>query len=453
MSDAAAAVPARTGQDWLKDWDSEGPSWDKRRAWRTLAITTFDLILCFIVWFLVSAIAPVLNDLGFEISSSQLYWLTAMPGLAGGFLRMVWTFLPPVLGTRKLVTYTMALLLIPIIGWAVAIQNPDTPYWVLLVLSFATGIGGGAFAGFMPSTSYFFPKAKAGTALGIQAGVGNFGVSIVQLATPWIVSFMLLGGFASGVIGPSQTLVDDATGATEEVWYQNASYAWASLTVIGIVISWLYLRSIPMKVSKVTDQFVIFKNKHTWMMTLLYVITFGAFSGFAAVFALLIDETFGTGVFGDAGIDPLQYAFLGALVGSAARVLFGPVADKFGGGKVTVLSCAGLVASCAYTAMQLSPESADDFPKFLWGMLAIFFFSGIGNASTFKQMPYIFNRVESGGVIGWTSAVAAFGPFFFSVILASTPSYTLFWWWTALSAVGTVVAWWYYARRGAEKPS
>jgi NNP family nitrate/nitrite transporter-like MFS transporter len=440
-----------TRRGWLDHWDPE-TDWDKRLAWRTLAVTTFNLTLCFIVWFLVSAIAPVLNGLGFDLSTSQLYWLTAMPGLAGGLLRLVWTFLPPVLGTRALVTYTTGLLLVPIVGWAVAVQNPGTPYWFLLFLSFLTGIGGGAFSGFMPSTSYFFPRAKSGTALGIQAGIGNFGVSIVQLLTPWIVGFMLLGGAFAGIIGESQELVDPGTGAVREVWYQNAGYAWASLTVIGTVLAWLLLRSVPVTVAKVSDQFDIFRNKHTWIMTLLYVVTFGAFSGFAAVFALLIKAKFGTEVFGDEGINPAQYAFLGALVGSAARVLFGPVADRFGGARVTLVSTVGIAASCAYTATQLSPDSAADFPAFMWGMLAIFFFAGIGNASTFKQMPGIFERRQSGGVIGFTSAIAAFGPFFFSIILASVAPALLFWWWVALSVVGTGLAWWYYARPGAEKP-
>lgn len=440
------------GTEWLDRWDPE-KDWDKSLAWKTLWVTTFNLTLCFIVWFLVSAIAPVLNELGFDLSTSQLYWLTSMPGLSGGALRLVWMFLPPVLGTRKLVTYSTGLLLVPIVGWALAVQHPGTPFWFLLFLSFLTGIGGGAFAGFMPSTSYFFPRAKAGTALGIQAGVGNFGVSIVQLLTPWIVSFMLLGGAFTAIIGDPQQMTDAATGETVDVWYQNAGYAWASLTVIGTVLAWLLLKSVPVTVAKVSDQFDIFKNKHTWIMTVLYVINFGAFSGFAAIFALLIKNLFGTSVFGDDGISPASYAFLGALVGSAARVAFGPVSDKLGGGRVSVLACVGVAGSCAYTAFQLTPDSVEDFPRFLWGMLAIFFFAGVGNASTFKQMPSIFERRQSGGVIGFTSAIAAFGPFFFSVILASTPPVFLFGWWTVLSIVGAVLAWWYYARKGAEKPS
>jgi NNP family nitrate/nitrite transporter-like MFS transporter len=453
MAEAVAEPKSRSGKEWLESWDPEGPDWDERLAWRTLAITTFNLILCFIVWFLVSAIAPMLNELGFNISQQQLYWLTAMPGLAGGLLRMVWMFLPPVIGTRKLVTYTTALLLVPIIGWSLAVQNPDTPYWVLLLFSFFTGIGGGAFAGFMPSTSYFFPRAKAGTALGIQGGVGNFGVSIVQLATPWIVGFMLLGGAFSGIIGDPQQLTDATTGEVRDVWYQNAGYAWSSLTVLGVILSWLLLKSVRVGVSRVRDQLGVFRNKHTWIMTLMYVVTFGAFSGFAAVFALLIRNIYGTSVFGDDGINPVQYAFLGALIGSAARVAFGPVADKLGGGRVTMVACIGITVSCAYTALQLSPESADEFPKFLWGMLAIFFFSGMGNASTFKQMPSIFERSQSGTVIGFTSAVAAFGPFFFSIILVAVPPAFLFWWWVFCAANAAAMSYYYYGRTSAEKPS
>jgi len=445
------ATTERRGGDWLETWEPE-TNWNSKLAWRTLTITTFNLVLCFIVWFLVSAIAPMLNDLGFDITEKQLYWLTAMPGLAGGLLRMVWMFLPPVLGTRKLVTYTTALLLVPIIGWSLAVQNPGTPYWALLVFSFFTGIGGGAFAGFMPSTSYFFPRRKVGTALGIQGGIGNFGVSIVQLATPWIVGFMLLGGAFASIIGDPQEL-SKPDGSVREVWYQNAGYAWSSLTVIGAVLAWLLLRSVPIGVARVRDQLGVFRNKHTWIMTLLYVVTFGAFSGFAAIFALLIKNIYGVSVFGDEGISPVKYAFLGALVGSAARVAFGPVADKVGGARVTVVACSGIAVSCAYTAFQLSPDSAADFPKFLFGMLAIFFFAGMGNASTFKQMPSIFERSESGTVIGFTSAIAAFGPFFFSIILVATPAALLFWWWVFCAANGAAMAWFYYARAKAEKPS
>jgi len=439
----------RRSPEWLDSWDPE-TNWDSKLAWRTLAITTYSLTLAFISWFLVSAVAPILSDLGFVLSSGQLFILAAMPGLAGGLLRMVWTFLPPILGTRKLVTFTTALLLLPLIGWAMAIQDPTTPYAVLVALAFFTGIGGGAFSGFMPSTSYFFPRSKQGTALGLQAGIGNFGVSIVQLLTPWLVTVAVFGGSMFGV---SQFVTLPGHDAPQEVWYQNAGWFWVPFVVIGVGLSWMLLRSVPVKVSKVSDQFDIFRNKHTWIMTVLYVITFGTFSGFAAVFALLIKGHFGPDVFGDAGIAAAKYAFLGALVGSVARIAAGPVADRLGGGRVTVASAAGIAASSIFTATALSPEQASEFPKFLWGMLAIFFFAGVGNASTFKQMPMIFERRQAGGVIGWTSAIAAFGPFVFGVILAAVSPAPFFIVWGVFAALGAVLAWWFYARKGAEKPS
>ena len=445
-------VPSRKGNDWLDHWDPEDADWDHKLAWKTLWITTFNLTLAFIAWFLVSALAPVLNDIGFDLSKSQLYWLTAMPGLAGGLLRLVWTFLPPVIGTRRLVTFTTLLLLIPFTGWALAVQHPETPFGALLLLGVFAGIGGAAFSGFMPSTSYFFPRAKQGTALGLQAGIGNFGVSIVQVATPWLVGFALLGGAFATAVGAPQS-VDEGNGVSDSLFHQNAGYAWLPLVIIGAAVAWRLLRSVPVKVANVRDQFDIFRNKHTWIMTLLYVITFGTFSGFAAIFGLLIKNVYGTEVFGADGISPLKFAFLGALVGSGARVLAGPLADKFGGARVTLVSSAGIAAASVFTAFQLTPTSADQFPAFLWGMLAIFLFAGVGNASTFKQMPVIFERRQAGGVIGFTSAIAAFGPFYFGIALASFPPVPLFFAWALLAAVGVVVTWWYYARSGAEKPS
>jgi len=442
-------VTAR-GKDWLTEWNPEDQAnWDSQRAWKTLWVTTFTLTLAFISWFLASALAPKLKNLGFDISAGQLYWLIAMPGLAGGTLRLIWTFLPPIIGTRKLVTITTALFLLPLVGWGLAVQNPETPYWVLLLLGVFSGIGGGAFSGFMPSTSYFFPKAKQGTALGLQAGIGNFGVSIVQFVTPWIVGFALLGG----AFGAAQTYTDAAKNVSKDVWYQNAAYVWVPFVIVGVILSWWLLRSVPVQARGVRDQLDIFKEKHTWIMTLLYVITFGTFSGFAAVFGLLIKNAYGSDVFGSAGIDPLKWVFWGALVGSFARIIAGPIADKVGGGVITVVSAAGIAVSCWFTSVQLTPTSAEGFPLFFWGMIAVFFFAGIGNASTFKQMPMIFPPRQAGGVIGWTAAIAAYGPFVFGVLLAAVAPKVFFIGWGVLSMVGAVVAWWYYARPNAEKPS
>ncbi|MDO8732592.1 MAG: MFS transporter [Actinomycetota bacterium] len=436
----------KQGADWLNAWDPEDlATWDSKRAWKTLWVTTFSLTLAFITWFLASAIAPKLNSIGFDLSQGQLYWLIAMPGLAGGTLRLVWTFLPPIMGTRKLVTLTSMLFIIPLIGWALAVQNPSTPFTVLLLLGGLAGIGGGAFSGFMPSTSYFFPRSKQGTALGLQAGIGNFGVSLVQFVTPWIIGFALLGGTA-------QIMTNKETNATKDVWLQNAGYVWVPFVLIAVALAWILLRSVPIQVRGLREQLDIFQNKHTWLMTYLYVITFGTFSGLAAGFGLLIANLYGSKSFGDSGIDPLKFAFLGALVGSVARIIAGPVADRVGGGRLTVLASVGIALGSLYTAFQLSPTSVNDFPKFLGGMLAIFFFAGVGNASTFKQMPMIFERRQAGGVIGWTSAIAAYGPFIFGMMLSFMAPMLFFSLGVAFALVATAIAWWFYARPGAEKP-
>lgn len=436
---STASTSPRKG--WLATWDPENAeTWDQGLAWRTLWITTFNLTLAFATWFLVSAIAPKLNSIGFDLSQAQLYWLAAMPGLAGGTLRLIWTFLPPILGTRKLVAYTTALLVIPLVGWALAVQNPETPYVVLLILGMLAGIGGGAFSGFMPSTSYFFPRSRQGVALGLQAGIGNFGVSIVQFVTPWIIGFAL--------IGSAQVMVNKDTGASKDVWFQNAGYIWIPFVVVGVILSFALLKSVPVQARGVRDQLDIFSNRNTWVMTYLYVITFGTFSGLAATFGLLIANLYGSGKFGEQGIDPLAYAFLGALVGSVVRVITGPFADRFGGAPLTLISTLGISGAALFSAFQTNPTSADQFPVFLAGMLAIFAFSGIGNASTFKQMPMLFERRQAGGVIGWTAAIAAYGPFIFGILLSFLAPMIFFLAGAFFAFIGAILTWIFYARPG-----
>lgn len=435
----------QSGSEWLKNWDPNvEESWDSKIAWRTLWVTTYALTLGFISWFLVSALAPKLNNLGFDLSKKELYWLAAMPGLAGGGLRLLWMFMPPILGTRRLVTYSTALLVIPLIGWSFAVRNPSTPYFALLTLAFLAGLGGGVFSGFMPSTSYFFPKSKQGLALGVQAGIGNFGVSIVQFVTPIVVGSAMLGS----TMGASQRFVNLDKGIDKSVWYQNAGLVWVPFVVVAVILAWTMLKSVPVTSRGVKEQLDIFSNKDTWRMTLLYIMTFGTFSGFAAQFGLLTKNIFGE--FANAP-DPVKYAFYGPLVASAARILTGPIADRIGGGILTAISGVGIAASSFYTAMQLSPSSSDDFAKFFWGMLAIFLFAGIGNASTFKQIPMIFQPRQAGGVIGWTAAIAAFGPFIFGVALSAVAAESFFIGVGVFASIGALVAWWYYARRSAEK--
>ncbi len=430
---------------WLTNWNPNDPDlWDSKIAWRTLWVTTYALTLGFITWFLVSALAPKLNNLGFDLSKKELYWIAAMPGLAGGGLRLIWMFLPPILGTRKLVTFSTALLVLPLVGWSMAVRTPSTPFIGLLALAFLSGLGGGVFSGFMPSTSYFFPKSKQGLALGIQAGVGNFGVSIVQFVTPIVVGSALFGA----TLGAPQHFVNKDKGIDTFAWYQNAGLLWVPFVILAVIIAWFMLKNVPITSRGVRDQLDIFNNKHTWLMTILYVMTFGIFSGFSAQFGLLTKNLFGDFVNAP---DPVKFAFFGPLVGSAARIISGPIADRLGGGILSFISGAGIATSGIFTSFQLSPSSSEDFSKFFWGMIAIFFFAGVGNASTFKQMPMIFQPRQAGGVIGWTGAIAAFGPFVFGVLLSLIAPKSFFLGVSCFALLGAFVAWWYYARPSAEK--
>ncbi|MFZ0529829.1 MAG: MFS transporter [Propionicimonas sp.] len=462
---SATAEPVRS-KEWLTSWDPENEAtWNKSLAWRTLWITTFSLTMCFVAWFLPSALVPKLNALGYSWTKQQLYWLVAIPGLSGGLMRLVWMVLPPIMGTRKMVTLTSLLLIFPVLGWGVRVQSPTAPYWELLTLAFLAGIGGGAFSGFMPSTSYFFPRKLQGTALGLQAGIGNFGVSLVQLLTPWLVGFSMFAFF-----GASQQMA--VTGQPDvTVWYQNAAFFYIPFIIVAAILGWTMLKSVPVK-ANIRQQFDIFGNQDTWWMTLLYIMTFGTFSGLSAQFGLLMANLYGAGnpeivsgtgaeatvlVAGYTVPDPVNYVFYGPLIGAGARVLFSPLTDRMGGAIWTLISGIGLAGSIMWTIPALTPDTTSaetleaGFTRFLWGMLAIFLFAGIGNASTFKQMPMIFERRQAGGVIGWTSAIAAFGPFLFGVGLTLMPATTFYWIGVAWAVMCIVITWVRYARPGAPK--
>lgn len=441
---------------WLSIWQPENPEFWKETgskiAWRTLTITTLALVLSFASWFMMSGIVVRIPQIGFNFSSMQLFWLAAMPGLAGGTLRILHTFLIPIYGTRHVITVATFLKLIPCIGIGLALTNLNTPFWVFMVLAFLAGFGGGDFSSYMPSTRFFFPKKLQGTALGIQAGIGNFGVSLTQFLTPWIISFSALGALA----GASQTMTVGNT--TKPIWLQNAAFVYIPFLILMGILAWVYLRSIPIKAS-FKEQMDIFRIKHTWFCTITYMMTFGSFSGLSAAFPLLINSLYG----GFEGApDPLKYAFLGPLVGSLSRILIGPVADKYGGAILTHIT--GIVLVIGTLAMAwlglFTPTSLNQFPLFVAFTLLLFFFTGVGNAATFRQYPIIFSDSprQGAGVIGWTAAIAAYGPFIFSILIGSSITNTgspviFFYGAVAFYILATAINWQYYTRKGCEKPS
>ena len=459
---AGHAPPSRSSKSWLEVWTPEDETfWQttgSKVAWRTLILTTTTLVLSFATWFVTSALVVRLPAIGFRFTEMQLFWLAAMPGLAGGTLRIVHTFLIPIFGTRSVISVATLLKVIPCIGLGFGILDPHTPFWFFMSFTFLAGMGGGDFSSYMPSTSLFFPKKRQGTALGIQAGLGNFGVSLAQFVTPWIIGFALFGSLTGG----HQELVKD--GKTSHVWLQNAVFWYVPLLVALSVACWIWLRSVPVRAS-FREQLDIFKDKHTWLCTVTYVMTFGSFSGFSASFPLMIKSLYGG--FPNAP-DPLKYAFYGPLIGSATRVLFGYVSDKTGGGILTHVAGLGMIVVCGVMVWMgvLTPTSLASFHNFVYLMLAIFFFTGIGNASTFRQFPVIFahNPRQGAQVLGWTGAIAAYGPFAFSTLIGvaiarssghgGTKSAAAFFIGAIVFyAVAVSLNWWYYVRKGCERPS
>ncbi|HND96433.1 MAG TPA: hypothetical protein PLH49_11765, partial [Chitinophagaceae bacterium] len=233
---------------WLEKWTPEDKNfWDNggsSTAWRALVVTTFALILSFATWFMMSAVATKLPGIGFKFDKDQLFWLAAMPGLAAGILRMVHTFLLPIYGARHVISISTLIKLIPCIGLGLAVMNPTTPFWVFMVIAFTAGFGGGDFSSYMPSTSMYFPKRLQGTALGIQAGIGNFGVSVAQFMTPAMLGIATYG--AAEVFTKVNPKTKEIIG-TSEIYLQSAAFWYVPLLIILAVAAWFLIKSIPVK--------------------------------------------------------------------------------------------------------------------------------------------------------------------------------------------------------------
>jgi len=442
-------------------WEPENPAFWKatgsRLGNRALWVTTYCLFFSFATWFMWSAIIVRLPGIaGFEwlgANPNLQFWLAAMPGLAGATLRIPFSFIVQKFGTRKVVSICTALLLVPAFaaGWIVQHPVDQSGYYLMLFLAFLAGMGGGNFAAFMSSTSLFFPKAKQGTALGIQAGIGNFGVSATQFLIPVVIGAGVLGVLA----GDPQVftkVAPDGTKAVSEIFLQNAGFMYLLPVLIGAIAGAIFLRDVPGPKRSVSEQLVIFRRKHNWTMTSLYFMTFGTFAGMSATFPLMIKNLFG-------GLpnapDPLAYAFIGPLIGSVVRPVGGWLADKVGGAILTTFSGIVLLAGSLLVTMFTHPTSAADFTPFLYVMLGIFFAAGVGNGSTFRQIPIIFPPKEAAPVLGWTSAIAAYGSFIFPVmfgwaLVTLTNVNVAFYILAVFYVINIGINWYYYNRPGAE---
>jgi len=407
----------------LTDWRPEDPAfWSqtgKSIASRNLWISVPNLLLAFSVWMVWSMVVAKLKLVGFTFTTDQLFWLTALPALSGATLRIFYSFLVPILGGRLWTTISTLSLLIPAIGIGLAVQNPQTPYWVFVALALGCGLGGGNFASSMANISFFFPKSGKGNALAINAGFGNLGVSVMQFLVPVVVT---LGAFAP-VVGAPQVAVEK--GVETHVWLQNAGFVWVPFIIAAAVAAWAGMNDIASARASFAEQAVVFKRKHNWVICWLYLGTFGSFIGFSAAFPLLMKTLFPSAPI-------MQLVFLGPLVGAASRALTGWVSDKFGGQNVThwvFLALAAGVLGVLHSVGGLGAPSSFRlfFASFMW----LFFWTGVGNASTFQMIPAIVRadmprllpdtdgptrlkaaEMESAAIVGFSSAIGAFGGFF-----------------------------------------
>ncbi len=534
---------AKAGSPDIADWRPEDETfWEadgKRIAYRNLWISVPALLCGFAVWGMWGIITVQMLNLGFPFTQAELFTLTAIAGISGATMRIPASFLIRLAGGRNTIFLTTAMLLAPALGTGLVLQHKEWPLWAFQLMALWCGVGGGNFASSMSNISTFFPKRLQGTALGLNAGLGNFGVTTMQVVIPLVMTVGIFGSFG----GEPMTLLKDSgwifgkIAAGTPTYIQNAGFAWLlSLVPLSILcwfgmnnlltvspsiggtiaaffkVTWLYTLSflpaglglylylpapsglgllnmwvalpliivstlLVMKLTafgtmkdNIAKQFEIFRNKHTWSMTLLYIVTFGSFIGFSMALPLSITVIFGvshvpdaTGVMQHTLKNPnapsaLTYAWIGPFVGALIRPVGGWISDKVGGSIVTQIISAVMVTASAAVGyvMLLAYRSAtpeDYFLIFMVLFVVLFAATGIGNGSTFRTIGVIFDRTQAGPVLGWTSAVAAYGAFIAPVVIgaqikAGTPEIAMYGF-AIFYALCLALNWWFYLRANA----
>ena len=527
----------------ISQWDPEDKSfWEstgKSVATRNLWISIPSLLCGFAVWLYWGIITVQMLNLGFPFEKSELFTLMAIAGLTGATLRIPSSFFIRPFGGRNVIFFTTALLMIPAVGTGIALQDQNTPLWVFQLLALLSGFGGGNFASSMSNINFFFPKEKQGLALGLNAGLGNFGVTTMQILVPLFMTFAAFGGDPMILQNTSGTLIGKIP-AGSETYIHNAGFVWllaliplavagwfgmnniraphvspeipspigafagiSGMLLVGfltatfglwlllpekvngsgfgipkeivlviVVVSTVFLlKRIPGAIGQTLDrQYQIFNNKHTWVMSVIYTMTFGSFIGFAASFPLSIKVIFGyqhlmvDGVMTHDTANPngpsaLMYAWMGPFIGALIRPLGGWISDKVGGALVTQVCSVVMVGSALGVAyyMQLAYQSASPeqyFVPFFLLFLTLFAATGIGNGSTFRTIAMVFNKEQAGPVLGWTSAIAAYGAFYIPKVLgeqikATTPEVALIGF-AVFYGVCIFINWWFYLRKSGE---
>ncbi len=446
--------------DWRPEdqtfWAEKGRGIARRNLWLSIPA----LLLSFAIWQVWSVVVAKLPLVGFTFTNDQLFWLAALPGISGATFRIFYSFMVPIFGGRLWTTLSTWSLIIPALGIGFAVQNPETPYAVLLLLALLCGFGGGNFASSMANISFFFPKAEKGNALALNAGLGNLGVSVVQFVVPLVITAGVFGW-----LGGDPAVTRTATGEAP-LWLQNAGFFFVPFIVLSAFASWFGMNDIASAKASFAEQAVIFQRRHNWIMCWLYTGTFGSFIGYSAGFPLLAKILF-------PDVNALQFAFLGPLVGALSRSGTGWLADRYGGARVTfwvfVLMMAGALGVLWFIATKDQPGA---FWGFFVSFLVLFFATGVGNASTFQMIPTIMGKEmvrlmpdaspearrlqtekESAAITGFTSAIAAFGAFFIpmgyglSITFTGGPAAAL-WAFLIFYVSCLVLTWVVYTRKG-----
>lgn len=423
-------------------WITKGQKIARKNLWISIPA----LFLALAVWMVWSAVVTNLPKIGFNFTTDQLFWLVSISGLSGATLRIFYSFMIPIFGGRYWTAISTASLLIPTIGIGMLVQNPDSTYHQFLMLSILCGLGGANFASSMTNIAYLYPKKEKGHALALNAGLGNLGVSAVQFFVPLVITVGIFGGTGQIIGG-------------KEIWLQNAGYIWVPFIAASAITAWLFMDDVSVK-SSLSDQIVIFKRKHNWIMCLLYGGTFGSFIGFSAGFPLLANLQF-------PDVNSLQLAFIGPLVGAIARAGSGWASDRFGGARVTLGVFAITIVATLGIMYFMDLHS---FVGFFAVFLILFAATGIGSASVFQMIPTIFWKEakknlpnasdeevrktaerESAAVIGFSSAMGAYGAFFIpksygtAISITGTPNAALITF-ILFYAVCLFLTWFYYIR-------
>src|SRR5215813_1878218 len=441
---------------WISDWNPEDETfWNstgKFIARRNLIWSIVAEHIGFSVWAIWSIVAAKLPQAGFPYTTDQLFNLVALPGLIGSLMRFPYTFAVTTFGGRNWTIFSASVLFIPTISLAYFVSHPETPFWLMLLVCSTAGLGGGNFASSMANISFFYPDRMKGWALGLNAAGGNIGVSSVQLLTPILMGVGLINFYQATPVGG--------------LYLPNAGLMWVLPIVIAVFGAVFFMNNLATAKASISNQLAIVKRKHTWIMSYIYVGTFGSFIGYSAAFPLLIKTQFPSITIG--------IAFLGPLVGSLVRPLGGLLADKVGGAIVTFFN---FIAMAAAPVRAFYFVGAKDSTGFRVTFLILFATTGIGNGSTYRMIPSIFREenlhkargkgeaarvaalkaasIESGAAVGFIGAIGAVGGFLiplgFGKSIASTggPQLALIIY-LVFYAVCLGTTWWFYLRKGPE---